>query len=183
MPVVLKIVVKISQCEKEEKVMFEKRSLRIISLMFLSFSALLLSWTSTTAAYTIMGNVNSYQKDGYNVTFNCENGRVKLSFLRDDLVRVRMAPAGKDFPADDLHLDENGPYAVVTYTWPGVSYQISEEFDFDLEGEVYTVRAGRLAVKVRRQPFKLAFYDTEGNLLVMEKEGIVDAGPFRLEGL
>jgi len=87
-----------------------------------------------------------------------------------------MAPAGSDFPADTLHEDENGPYAVVTYTWPGVEYKVKEGFDFDLEGFVYTISAGKLVVKVRKQPFKLAFYDAKGKLLVMEKEGVVDAG-------
>jgi alpha-glucosidase (family GH31 glycosyl hydrolase) len=124
----------------------------------------------------MIGDVGSYKEDGYNVTFNCENGKVRLSFLKEDLVRIHMAPAGKEFPKDDLHLDQNGPYAVVTYDWPGVEYKISEGFDSDLEGLVYTIRAGKLVVKVRKQPFKLAFYDTQGKLLVMEKEGVVDAG-------
>lgn len=43
----------------------------------------------------MMGNVSSYQKDGYNVIFDCENGRVRLSFLTETMVRVHMAPAGK----------------------------------------------------------------------------------------
>ncbi|MHC4482332.1 MAG: glycoside hydrolase family 31 protein [Planctomycetota bacterium] len=156
--------------------MFEKSGQKLVSFMFLSFGVLLIGSPNTAEAYTIMGNVDSYQKDGYNITFNCENGKVRLSFLTETIVRVHMAPAGKDFPADDLHLDENGPYAVVRYTWPGVTYKISEGFDFDLEGQVYTIRAGRLVVKVRKQPFKLAFYNARGKLLVMEKEGIVDAG-------
>ena len=143
--------------------------------MFLFSSILLVGQVNTIGAYTMVGNVSSYEKDSYNITFNCETGKVRLSFLRDDLVRVHMAPDG-NFPADDLHLDENGPYAVATYDWPGVAYKVSEGFDFDLEGFVYTIRAGKLVVKVRKQPFKLAFYDASAKLLVMEKEGIVDAG-------
>jgi len=156
--------------------MFKKAEQKLVSCVFSFFSILLVSGAAPAGAYTIMGNVGSYQKNGYNLTFDCEAGRVRLSFLTETIVRVHMAPAGKDFPADTLHLDENGPYAVVTYTWPGASEQISEGFDPDLEGEVYTIRTGKLAVKVRKRPFKLAFYDAAGNLLVMEKEGIVDAG-------
>lgn len=144
--------------------------------LYVLFGVLSVGWATTAEAYTIMGNVNSYQQDGYNITFACENGKVRLSFLKEDLLRVHMAAAGQDFPVDTLHPGENGPYAVVTYTWPGVSYSISEGFDADLEGVVYNVNAGRLMVKVRKQPFKLAFYDAEGNQLVMEKEGIVNAG-------
>ncbi|MHC4573593.1 MAG: glycoside hydrolase family 31 protein [Planctomycetota bacterium] len=144
-----------------------------ISFTLLLFNVLLANWAG---GYTIMGNIRSYEKDGYNITFDCENGRVKLSFLKEDLVRVHMAPAGKDFPKDELHLEENGPYAVARYTWPGVAYKMVEEFDFGLEGEVYSILAGKLVTKVRKRPFKLAFYDAEGKPLVMEKEGIVDAG-------
>jgi alpha-glucosidase len=144
--------------------------------MVLSLCLLPVGAAQGRQTYTIMGNVNSCQEDGYNITFNCQNGQVRLSFLKDDLVRVHMAPAGKEFPKDTLHLDENGPYAVARYDWPGVKYEISEGFDSDLEGLVYNLRAGRLLVKVRKQPFKLAFYDGEGNLLVMEREGIVNAG-------
>ncbi|HUW18762.1 MAG TPA: TIM-barrel domain-containing protein [Sedimentisphaerales bacterium] len=155
--------------------MFQKVNNRRM-FTFALFSILRITLASSAAGYTMMGNVNSYQEDGCRITFNCENGKVRLSFLKEDLVRVHMAPAGKEFPADDLHANANGPYAVVTYTWPGVSYRISEEFDADLEGVVHTIRAGKLVVKVRKQPFKLAFCDAEGNLLVMEKEGIIDAG-------
>ncbi|HUW17983.1 MAG TPA: TIM-barrel domain-containing protein [Sedimentisphaerales bacterium] len=154
--------------------MTQKGSRRIRYFVFIV--VLLAGGMNRTSAYTIMGDVKSYEKDGYNITFSCEAGKVRLSFLRDDLVRVHMAPAGREFPKDTLHPTENGPYAVVTYDWAGVSYLISEGFDADLEGVVYNIRAGRLHVKVRKQPFKLAFCDAEGNLLVMEKEGIVNAG-------
>ncbi|MHC4618907.1 MAG: hypothetical protein ACYTEQ_14275, partial [Planctomycetota bacterium] len=142
---------------------------------FASVCLLLISG-STALAYTMMGNVKSYEKGKHEITFDCDEGKVRLSFLKDDLVRVHMAPAGEDFPKDDLHLDENGPYAVITYTWPGARYRMWEGFDADLEGVVYNIRAGKLVVKVRKQPFKLAFYDAEGKLLVLEKEGIVNAG-------
>ncbi|MHC4575385.1 MAG: hypothetical protein ACYS76_14855 [Planctomycetota bacterium] len=153
--------------------MFKKGNPGLVS--FASVCLLLISG-STALAYTMMGNVKSYEKGKHEITFDCYEGKVRLSFLKENLVRVHMAPAGKEFPKDDLHLDENGPYAVVTYDWPGVSYQISEGFDADLEGVVYNIRAGKLLVKVRKQPFKLAFYNLQGSLLVMEKEGIVNAG-------
>ncbi|MHC4529054.1 MAG: TIM-barrel domain-containing protein, partial [Planctomycetota bacterium] len=153
--------------------MFKKNGQSFMrSVLFVS----VISFACNAYAYTMMGNVSSYQQDGQNITFDCKMGRVRLSFLTEELVRVHMAPAGGDFPKDDLHLAENGPYAVVTYTWPGVKYTISEGFDPDLEGSVYSISAGKLVVKVRKQPFKLAFYTKQGKLLAMEKEGIIDAG-------
>lgn len=156
--------------------MFKKTSQKLVPVGVLFFSILLVNCVGTAGAYTIMGNITSYHRHLCHITFNCENGKVRLSFLKDNLIRVHMAPASKDFPPDDLHLNENGPYAVATYDWPGVPYKTSEEFDSDLQGQVYTIRAGKLLVKVRKKPFKLAFYDTKGNLLVMEKQGIVNAG-------
>jgi alpha-glucosidase len=123
----------------------------------------------------MLGDIQSYIKDKSHLTFNCENGKVKISFLAEDLVRIHMSPDG-NFPPDDLHLNENGPYAVVNYSWSGVSYKIEEKFDHDLEGNIYNVSAGKLIVKIRKSPFKLAFYDRENKLLVMEKPGIVNAG-------
>jgi len=136
---------------------------------------ILLLTVTGACGYRIVGDVESIDEDGHTLTFSCSNGKVKLSFLTEDLVRVHMSPDGV-FPVDDLHLDENGPYAVVTYTWPGVSYQISELFDADSGADVYRIQAGRIVVKVRRQPFKLAFYNEAGQLLVKEKDGTVDAG-------
>ncbi len=125
--------------------------------------------------YTIMGDILTYTEDRSHLTFNCDNGSVKISFLTDDLLRIHMSPDG-NFPSDGLHLNENGPYAVVNYSWPGVSYKILEKFDYDLEGHIYQVSAGKLIVKVRKSPFKLAFYDSTNGLLVTEKPGIVNAG-------
>ncbi len=156
--------------------MFKHDSPKRVRPIPLLIFVLSISWAATVHAYTMMGNIASYREEGHDITFNCENGTVRLSLLTEAIVRVHMAPAGRDFPRDTLHLDENGPYAVVTYDWPGAKYEISEGFDADLEGFVYTVRAGNVLVKVRKQPFKLAFYDMDGRLLVMEKEGIVDAG-------
>jgi alpha-glucosidase len=157
-----------------------KNSVSFVAIFLVSAAWLHLSESAaaqtTRHDYTLMGNVASHEKGKHEITFTCENGRVRLSFLTDTMVRVHMAPAGKEFPNDTLHPNENGPYAVVKYDWPGAPLKITEEFDFDLEGQVYTIRAGKLVVKVRKQPFKLAFYDSEGNLLVMEKEGIVSAG-------
>ncbi|TFG49316.1 MAG: DUF3748 domain-containing protein, partial [Candidatus Brocadiia bacterium] len=150
-------------------------------IRFISFFIMLLSWMfpqvlRAETNYTIMGKVVGLAREGHNFIFNCENGKVRVSILKDDLVRVHMAPAGKEFPADDLHLQENGPYFVVNYTWPGVICDVKEEFDYDMESEVYAIKAGKLVVKARKNPFKLAFYDTEGKLLAMEKAWIVNAG-------
>jgi len=148
---------------------------KVVSLLVILLVALLSARLLGDSGYTIMGSIKSLEKQGYNVTFKCENGKVRLSFLTDDLVRIHMTPTGV-FPPDDLHLNENGPYAVVRYDWPGAQYKVKEEFDYDLEGTVYKFSTGKIVVKVRKSPFKLAFYDPGGNLLVMEKPGVGNCG-------
>lgn len=135
--------------------MFEKSPRGPASLVCLLFGMLLTTATNPCRAYTIMGNADSYEQDGYSITFNCENGKVRLSFLTEAIVRVHMAPDG-NFPEDELHLNENGPYAVVRYDWPGVAYQITEANEPG-SGVVYTIEAGRLVLKVRKEPFKPGF--------------------------
>lgn len=127
---------------------------------------------SNSFAYTTMGKVTSLEKADHNITFNCEKGKVRLSFSNDNLVRVHLAPEGSEIPADDLHLNENGPYFAVKYDWPGAEYTIKEEFDPDLEGDIYNISIGKLMVKVRKNPFKLAFFDKANNQITMEKAGI-----------
>jgi hypothetical protein len=95
--------------------MSERIGQRLVRFMLICLGILLSAGISTGWAYTIMGNIGSYTEDGNGITFNCANGRVRLSFLESDLVRVHMSPSGV-FPPDDLHLDQNGPYAAVTYT-------------------------------------------------------------------
>ena len=80
--------------------------------MFVFLCILLVGAVDTCQAYTMMGDVNSYERDGYNITFNCENGKVRLSFLREDLVRVHMAP---EPIALDVYPDESGPSGYVMY--------------------------------------------------------------------
>ena len=53
--------------------MSKKNSQRLAPFMFLFFNILLVGGANAGQAYTMMGDVNSYERDGYNITFNCEN--------------------------------------------------------------------------------------------------------------
>jgi alpha-glucosidase len=141
--------------------------------IFLAF--LCIAITTIAQDYTILGEIKDYKQQDNSLVFTCDNGKAKLSFLTGGLVRVQMTPYDK-FPEDHLHLNENGPYAVVKYDWEGLDYQVSEDFDSGLEGEIYRVEAGNLIVKIRKSPFKIIFCDQYENILVQEKDGINNAG-------
>jgi len=151
----------------------KKRSFKIAVLFCFLVTSLLCA--VETNSYRTMGKVTSFEKNGYNLIFGCENGAVKVGFLRDGLVRIHMSPDGA-FPEDTLHEGENGPYYVANYDWPGIKMSINEEFDYDLEGDIYKITAGDLVVKIRKNPFKITFCDKSGNILASEKTGIVNAG-------
>ena len=85
--------------------MVKKGTQKVTSFMLLFLGILLIGGANMGLAYTMRGDVSSYEEYGYNVTFNCQNGKVRLSFLREDIVRVHIAPAGKEFTKDGLHCD------------------------------------------------------------------------------
>lgn len=117
---------------------------------------------------TGLGKILSFEQkkpDNYSVTFNCENGRVRLSFLKSDIIRVHMAPAGKEFPKDDLHLDKGGPYAVIKYDWsPGAVYQFAET------QSSYKINAGEFVTVIDKNPFRLHFFNRSGDCILEESE-------------
>jgi alpha-glucosidase len=116
-----------------------------------------------------MGNVKSIEKnspDEYSIQISCENGNIRLSFLKENIVRVHMAPVGKQFPGDELHTNRGGPYAVIKYDWsPGVKYTIHEETNR------YLINAGEYEISIDKNPFRLHFYNQSGNLIFEELIG------------
>ena len=55
----------------------------LVRLAFSFLWVLLVSGANITEAYTMMGDVTSYKEDGYNVTFNCQKGKVRyIDFVK-----------------------------------------------------------------------------------------------------
>ena len=138
-------------------------------ILILSF--VLSGFISTGAQNSLktgLGNVLSIEQkkpDNYSLTINCENGRVRFSFLKPDILRVHMAPAGKEFPKDDLHLDKGGPYAVIRYDWsPGVDFKFAET------KLSYKITAGEFVIAIDKNPFRLHFFNKSGDLILEESE-------------
>ena len=136
-----------------------------------------MAWTGSCYGYTTMGQIKSYEEKDYHITFTCENAKVRLSFLKPDMIRIHMTP-DDEFPKDDMHLDENGPYAVVKYDWsPGCAHELIDE------GDNYKITAGEIVVKVNKAPFRLEFYDKAGKLLTKEKSGSRDGLVYDVDGI
>lgn len=116
--------------------------------------------------YTTLGNVESIKEntpDKNSITLKCDRGQVRISFLTKDMVRIHMSPDGK-FPEDTLYLDNNGPYHIVTFDWPGTAYKLSDEKTH------YRISAGEIAMRIRKKPVHIAFYNQNGKLLVQERD-------------
>ena len=144
------------------------QSIVVSTILFFFFSL----QNANASSVKNLGKVSSIdmkKPDSYSLTINCENGRVRLSFLKPDILRVHMAPAGKEFPKDDLHPDKGGPYAVIKYDWlPGVVYKLTET------KLSYKITAGEFVIVIDKSPFRLHYYNLSGDLIFeeAEKEGL-----------
>ena len=115
---------------------------------------LLLAFLATVAAHAewhSIGKVTESQVKGDQVTFHTDHAIVQISVLAPDIVRVRMTP-GSAFGPDYS-------WAVVKRQWPAVHVEVSREPNMQL------IRTGKLVIHAQLAPFRLAFYDSNGQLI------------------
>ena len=82
--------------------------------------------------------------------FHCEDGRVHVSILSDNVVRVRATQA------DGFEPDFS--YAIAKTKWPKVKVLVRN-------GKVLTVRTKKLLVTINKSPFRIEFAKTDGTVL------------------
>jgi len=105
------------------------------------------------------------KKDPNSVLIHCSNGRVKLTFQSESILRVHAAPEDKPFAEDNLYLSKNGPYHIVNYD-PVVEVDIS----ISDKKEHWSVSGGNLTVHITKTPFRMEFFGPDGQLLLREPE-------------
>jgi len=69
--------------------------------------AMLITQAHSALGYTIMGDTTSYTENAHKITFNCRHGKVRLSFLTDDIIRVHMPPSDEFPPENQLPATRN----------------------------------------------------------------------------
>lgn len=100
--------------------------------------------------YQFIRTVQSFERDGNLIKMTCDNAKIQISFLNEKMIRVRVT--NKDFVKDYS-------YAVVKNNWSEVQLTISEEEDQII------LLTSQLQLRIRKKPFHLTIYDSEGNVI------------------
>lgn len=105
----------------------------------------------STHTFRSVGSVRSIRKRSDGWDFVCEGGLVRLSWLRDGVIRVRATPAG-DFGPDFS-------YAIARRDWPRVNWSAKRV------GRRWEWKTRRLTVVIETDPLRLEFRSADGTLL------------------
>jgi alpha-glucosidase len=129
------------------------------------FLCFLLFSTLGFAEWQSIGSLTASQPQGNQITFSSRQATVVITLLAADLIRVRMVQ-GTSFLLDHS-------YAVVKTDWP----KMAVEFAGDKDTRI--IRTPELEVRAHLSPFRLAFYDRDGQLISKDAEsrGISWDGP------
>lgn len=125
---------------------------------FLILPFILLFSCPSYTNYKFLGDVISYSRDENQIYFDCGGPEVQLTVLAPDLIRVRLAPEGE--------FAEDNSYAVIRREWPPVDFNIIEREDY------ISLFTSKLEIRVDKFPFRLSFYDHQGNLLNRDYKGM-----------
>ncbi len=127
-----------------------KTRLGLLFLLFLVFPVA----QRATAEWESVGSLRAAQAQGNQFTFTSPRASVAITVLAPDIVRVRMA-VGAPFAADHS-------YAVAKTDWPSVKVEVADSKN------MRTLRTSALEVRVQLAPFRVAFYDRNGQLIAKD---------------
>lgn len=98
------------------------------------------------------GNRIDVRQDGNVLAFDLDSARYQIELCSPTMFRVRMAAPGQPFA-------DNEPWMVNRYQWDAVDYTLSQE------GGLLTIKTSELLVEVNTQPFGIAVYDKNHQLI------------------
>src|SRR5476651_376330 len=105
----------------------------------------------------IGSNRSGYKRQGNTLTFSNTSGDVRLEFCSPTMFRVR-ASWTRQFEADEHLMQEN-------YNWPAVPLTVSQDV------ASFTIKSGKLRVKINKASFSIDVYSIDGKLLSSENLG------------
>jgi len=108
------------------------------------------------AEWESIGGLKPAGRKGNEFTFQGARATVVVQVLAPDLIRVRAVHA-TSLPADHS-------YAVVKTDWPSV------KVDFSNGGKYQSIRTEELEARVQLNPFRISFYNAQGELLSKDSD-------------
>ncbi len=110
------------------------------------------------AEWRHLGNMTAGPPQANQITFRNSESTVVVTILAPDLVRVRMVPANV--------LPPDYSWAVAKTDWPQPSLELSGS------GETRIIRTSDLEVRIDLQPFRIAFHNRQGELILKDARGM-----------
>lgn len=102
-------------------------------------------------AWSSPGAIQSYESQERGILCQCEQGRLSITVLAPNLVRVRMAPTGEFLPR------RSWAVTLADSDWPGVSVEIRET------DETIALETEQMIVCIERSSSRITCYDLQGH--------------------
>ncbi len=118
----------------------------------------------------LLGSFVQANQEGSRVVLTAQNGRVAVSFLKPDMVRVRMARGGEPFAPEDT---VTGAIQKQEAEYAPVAVELLEDSDR------VVMRTDGLTVEADKSTLALSFYNAEGKLVTQNS---ADAMSFDKDG-
>ena len=126
--------------------------------------------------FTLLGDAVSAEVIGSTVVVDCGGPRLAVTFLADDLARVRLAPSG-DFTEAGHGADADDPtfsYALdPDRTWDGAEIALVDD------GTQWSVTTPAMTLRIAKSPCRIAFETPDGRPFLADSAG---AGFAHLDG-
>ena len=113
---------------------------------------------SLSTGWQQIGSVRKVKQEQTSYMFECTNGSAQIEVLASDLVRVRASrklTASPDFS-----------WSIAKTVWPHAKTETTRMRGY------YAIRSDDLEIRVRLNPFRLAFYDRSGQLLSKDDDSL-----------
>lgn len=112
----------------------------------------------STTQFQYIGNIVSFDREGDNtIIFDTSPAKVKIKAVSPEIIKVWAEPSG-NFDRD---------YESIAV----VNDDLGAKLTLEDKGDFFEIRTSQLVLKAFKTPFRLEYYDLQGNLLSKGKEG------------
>lgn len=119
-------------------------TLLVFKRVFLFFKRRFGRWTSVS-------KIKSFKKDGNSIYLDCENSKIIIQILKENLIRVRAIENEESF--------KNYSFAVIKKTWPENNIRLEDKSSY------LKITTKSLSVRVKKSPLRIQFLNLNGEVI------------------